>query len=347
MNSKLLFQHIDHTLTRPTLLAGPDGCGKTQYARQVLTTEGFDIIEVAGDADLLECLEGVTCGKGFGPRAVIITEFEMVIKDRNLNWKKLTEMLLKLTKKRVPTFAIADWCLNSQGQPSQRYPPDLKKLFYIVTVRPPSPAQISEIVHKRKSGLTSPECSKIANECCGDVRHALITTNNKLKTLKDMHINSDVDDRLSILMSNKNKYSDDLLDLSMLALLFDNYHNLPLTFEKCCNITQNFSICDIFISSQENQLAYAVIQQICQSLSSGGKNWASKFMASKRDNTTSLVANRQKLLRTERNKLLLYSSNVTLDYLMTLPLLLSDLKEYDMTSQRLEKLAFRKSKHKK
>lgn len=346
MTTDLLHQHIDHNLTRPTLLAGPDGCGKTEYARRVLAAEGFDIIEVAGDGDMLETLDSVMCGKGFSPRGVIITEFEIVVKDKALNWKKFTELLLKLTKKKVALFAIADWSLNIQGQTSQRYPPDLKKMFYIVTVKPPSPSQICEILQRHNINNIKPyELSKLANDCCGDVRHALIACRTKGKTMKDMHINSDVDDRMRILLSTQRTYNSDLVDLSMLSILFDNYLNLPLTFDKSCKIADSLSLGDVFICAQEHNLVYAVVQTLGEALSSGG---ASKFMNSKRDNTASLVANRQKLLRTERNKLLNHSTNITLEYLMSLPILLdsTQVNHYGLTTARLEKLHF-KFKNKK
>lgn len=331
--AELVFQYIDHDLTRPTLLTGPDGCGKTQYARRILDAAGYEVLEVASDSNLTDNLRDLACGRGFVSRSVVVTEFETLIKDKAFIWKQLTDVLAGLFKLGTVVMAIAD-CSQ------RRLPLEVKRIFYVVAVQPPSPSQICDILQKHNRDAIPPHhASKIAFDCCGDVRQALIAVRHSGTSLKDMHVYSDVDERLGVLLScPQTSQIEDLIELSMLPILFDNYTNLPISLSTCQQIAEGVSMCDVFVWHQENGLAYATIASLCTVLSGGGKQWASKFMGSKRDNTLLRAAKRLKLLQSERNSLLAYTNNPDLEYMSGLAKIATDPSEYGLTAKRIRDL---------
>ena len=138
MQAPLLFSHVDHDLTRPTLLAGPDGCGKTQYARQCL--KRFRIIESTclPVGELLDTMQTMLRGAGMRKRALLAVDVHLIIKERGAEWSKFCDLCKQLSDKKVPVVGVADW--GGGGGPVRRLPPEVKKSFYAVEVAPPPPA---------------------------------------------------------------------------------------------------------------------------------------------------------------------------------------------------------------
>ena len=312
----LLFSHVDHDLTRPTLLVGPDGCGKTQYARRCL--KRFSVIELTcmPAGELLDQMQTMMQGggiKALRKRALLVVDVHLLMKDRGVNWVKFGGLCKQLSARGLPVIAVADW-----GSLARRLPADTKRHFYAVEVGPPTPAQICDIL-RRQSQLPARELDRIAYACNGDVRQAInMAGSGTGLSQKDMFKDSEVDERLAVVFGKRVDDYEHLLDLGMLPRMFDNYTQQPLPHANIWRAAELFSLADAYLAKvppselqESNFPRLTCVPPIVRQLRAPSGRYV---VGARECNKMALAGSNRKAWLKERNKMLGRTVNVDLTY---------------------------------